>query len=128
MTAPETAPQAWARCRPYIVAALAQGGYTHTPEDVRRLVEAGAAHFWPGRRCAVVTEFWTAPRIKTLNFWLLGGELKELLRLRPGIEAWAAAQGCRRALGGGVHPGWARVLKSAGYAPGWTVFCKDLTP
>src|SRR5262245_43497735 len=106
----EPAEAAWTRCRPYIEAALAQAGGTHAVEDVERLIAAGRAHFWPGRRCAVVSEFYHYPRLKACNLWLLGGDLKELLRMRPAIEAWARAQGCTRMLGGGPRRGWARVL------------------
>ncbi len=122
----EGAGEAWLRCRPYIESALAHAGGTHSLQDVARLIEAGQAHFWPGDGCAVVTEFWTTPRLKALNFWLLGGRLKALLALRPHIEAWALEQGCDRAMGGGVHAGWARVLARAGYEPRWTIYCKEL--
>jgi hypothetical protein len=119
---------AWRRCRPWIEAALAHEGGGHDIGDVARRIEDGRAHFWPGDRCAIVTEFWIAPRLKTLNFWLLGGELKALLAMRAPIEAWAIGQGCGRAIGGGVHPGWGRVLAKAGYRPRWTLYGKDLTP
>jgi hypothetical protein len=120
--------QHWVRCGPYIEAALAESRQTHGPADVLLAVGSGRAHFWPGARCAVVTEFWEAPRLKALNFWLLGGDLKELLVMRPQIEAWAIGQGCKQAIGGGVHDrrGWGRVLESGGYRPRWTIYEKDL--
>jgi hypothetical protein len=125
---PETPAQAWARCRPYLEAALEHAGGTHAIEDVARLIEQGRAHFWPGRRCAAVTEFYDYPRLKACNFWLVGGDLKELLRLEPIIAAWARGQGCERMLGGGPRAGWARLLGPRGYRPGWTIYSKDLTP
>lgn len=125
--ADEPFPEAWQRCREWIAAALehADGGFGI--DDIAEGIAAGRFHFWPGERCAVVTEFWTGPRLKTLNFWLLGGDLKELLAMRPDIEAWAIAQGCKRALGGGVRPEWGRVLAKAGYTPRWTIFAKELS-
>lgn len=123
----ETPAAAWVRCSPYIEAALAHAGGTHDIEDVRAGIEAGDFHLWAGQRCAVVTEIIDAPRLKTLNFWLLGGDLRELLHMRPVIEHWAREHGCGRVIGGGVHGAWARVLKSAGYRPRWTIFSKDLT-
>jgi GNAT superfamily N-acetyltransferase len=125
---PESAEAAWVRCRPYVEAALARAGGTHDIDDVARLIGEGRAHFWPGRRCAVVTEFYDYPRLRACNLWLLGGELKELLALRPAIEAWAKAQGCTRILGGGPRRGWARVLEPLGYRPEWIIYCKDLRP
>jgi hypothetical protein len=124
--APETPAEAWARCRPYLEAALAHAGGTHGIEDVARLIEEGRAHFWPGRRCAVVTELYDYPRLKACNIWLLGGELKELLALEPVIAAWARAQGCSRVLGGGPRAGWRRALEPLGYRQGWIVYAKDL--
>ena len=119
---------AWIRCRPFIEAALTRAGGTHGIDDVARLIADGKAHFWPGRRCAVVTEFYDYPRLKACNLWLLGGELKELLAMRPAIEAWALSQGCVRILGGGPRRGWARLMAPLGYRPGWIIYCKDLTP
>jgi hypothetical protein len=122
----ETPAQAWARCRPWLAAALERAGGTHAIDDVAALVEQGRAHFWPGRRCAVVTQFYNYPRLKACNYWLLGGELKELLRMQPVIEAWARGQGCTRMLGGGPRRGWERVLKPLGYKPQWIIYFKEL--
>ncbi len=122
----ETPADAWARCRPFIEAALARAGGTHGIEDVATLIAQGRAHFWAGRRCAVVTEFYDYPRLKACNYWLLGGDLKELLRLQPAIEAWARAQGCTRMLGGGPRRGWERVLAKMGFRPGWIIYFKEL--
>ena len=124
----ETPSEAWARCRPFIAAALERGTGGHAISDVEAGIEAGVYHFWPGARCAVVTEIWSLPRARILNLWLLGGDLKELLALRPRIEDWARAQGCARVLGGGPRRGWARVLAPLGYRPEWIIYCKDLSP
>jgi hypothetical protein len=125
---PETPAEAWRRGRPLIEAALAHGVGGHAIEDVEAGIESGLYHFWPGDRCAVVTEIWRLPRARILNFWLVGGDLKGLLALRPHIEAWARAQGCVRVVGGGPRRGWARVLAPLGYRPEWIVFSKDLSP
>lgn len=124
----ETASEAWARCRGYIEAALEHAGDGWTINDVASGVEAGDFHFWPGAACAVVTEFVGSPRTRVLNFWLLGGSLRELLTMRPHIEAWGVAKGCERAMGGGLcgKRGWARVLGPAGYRPRWIIYSKEL--
>lgn len=124
---PETPVAAWRRCRPYVEAALARAGGTHGVEDVERLIGEGRAHFWPGRRCAVVTEFYRYPRLVACNLWLVGGDLTELLTLRLRIEDWARAQGCARILGGGPRRGWERVLGPLGYRPEWIIYRKDLS-
>ena len=124
----ETPAEAWARCRPWIEAALEKAGGTHGVEDVARLIERGCAHFWPGRRSAAVTEFCDYPRFRACNLWLLGGDLKELAALQPKIEAWARAQGCRQLQAGGLaqRRGWERVGAALGFAPRWTVYAKEL--
>lgn len=123
----ETGPEAWQRCRGWIEAALQHASGAHTIEDIEAAIEAGTAQFWPSERAAIVTQIWHEPKLKTLNFWLGGGDLKELLKMRPFIEAWAVTQGCRMAVGGGVRPEWGRFLAKYGYSPRWIVFAKDLT-
>lgn len=119
----------WARCRPWIEAALENQHGTYLVEDVEAEIAAGRAVFWPGRRAAVVTEFIEYPRRRALNFWLLGGDGRELVKhMRPAIEAWGAANGCDLFLGFGSHdrPSWGRALTRFGYAPGWNAYVKDI--
>jgi len=99
----------WARCGPWLAAALAHAGDTHTLDDVRALVERGEAQFWPGRAAALVTELVDYPRLKACRIWLGGGELEELKMMRSSVAAWAQAQGCARIEVMG-RPGWARVF------------------
>ncbi len=124
----ESPAQAWARCRPWLEAALARAGGTHGIEDVAQRIAEGGAQFWPGARGAVVTEIYDYPRLKACNYWLLGGDLKALLQMQPAIEAWARGQGCARMLGGGPRRGWARVLEPLGYRPQWIIYTKELRP
>jgi hypothetical protein len=117
----------WARCRPWIEAALKRGGDPYEIEDVERFIAKGDALFWPGRKSAAVTEFMGNGKI--LSFWLLGGDLDELLNeMRPAIEAWAKARGCVRVLGifSTKRRGWQRVLAQHGYAPAATTLVKEL--
>ena len=117
--------QAWARCRPWIEAALEYGRGSHTLDDVWRAVLAGEAHFWPGERCAVVTEFHDFPQLRALHYWLAGGDLDELLvRMRPDIEAWGRDLGCTRFTLAG-RPGWRRALAAHGYQSHWQICAKD---
>lgn len=116
----------WARCSPWIEAALEYGLGTHTLDDVRRIVGEGHAQFWPGRSGAIVTEIQVYPQGKVLHFWLAGGDFDELVqRLRPAIEAWGRAMGCTRSTITG-RPGWLRAMKPHGYAPQWATCMKEL--
>jgi hypothetical protein len=118
----------WGRCAPWLDAALAQAGRTHTLADVRALVAAGEARFWPGRASALVAALETDPGERRLLIWLAGGERRELEgELLPLAEAWGRECGCRRVLVIG-RAGWERTLKSKGYAPLARVIAKDLTP
>lgn len=103
----------WERCRAWLLAALEPGcgGEDELVADLR----AGRAQLWAGEAAAMVTQCVTDAAGSCLHVWLAGGDLKEILRLRPGIEAWARAQGCRRITIDG-RKGWARVLRSRGYS------------
>jgi len=116
----------WVRCGPWLKAALAHAGRTHTLGDVRAMVEAGEAQVWPGVRAAMVTVLEDDPGERRLLIWLAGGDLTELVeRLRPAAEAWARSQGCRRVLVIG-RPGWERALAPEGYAPLARIIAKEL--
>ena len=100
----------WNRCGPWLQAALDHAGNTHALDNVREMVERGEAQFWPASCSAVVTEIIEYPRCKALRFWLVGGDLAELRRIQPVIEAWGRHIGCARAEGAGRR-GWERALR-----------------
>lgn len=102
----------WARCGPWIDAALVHAGGTHSLDDVRAMVcdPDQPVRFWAGRKAALVTEVQTWPSAKVLLLWLAGGDLEELKDvIRPKAEAWGREQGCGRVMIVG-RPGWAKVL------------------
>lgn len=114
------------RCAPYIAAALEYSGGTHTVADVAEMIRNGRAQFWPGFRSAVVTEINEYPQVKTLNYFLAGGDMDELKIIRPYIEQWAKAAGCKRITLLGRR-GWERTfLKDEGYKPQWFVLAKEI--
>jgi hypothetical protein len=116
----------WARCAPWLDAALAHAGRTHGLADVRALVEAGEARLWAGRESAAVAALERDPCERRLLIWLAGGALSELRdELLPSVEAWGRERGCRRVVVIG-RAGWERTLKSKGYAPLARLIAKDL--
>lgn len=123
-----TSPADWARCRPWIEAALTRAGGTHAIEDVEAGIEAGEYQFWAGAKSAVITEIHDHPRLKVAFIWLLGGSLKDAVStVLPCIETWARIEGCARVMGGGyARPGWARALAPAGFHEGWMIYSKEL--
>src|SRR6185312_4273509 len=112
---------------PWLEAALDHAGRTHSLEQVKAAVERDEARFWPGPQSALVAVIETDPEDRRLLIWLAGGERQELeTAILPMAEAWGRESGCRRALVIG-RDGWARTLKSKGYAPLARIVGKDLT-
>jgi hypothetical protein len=116
----------WARCAPWLEAALAHAGRTHSLSDVKAAIDGGEARFWPGVASALVAAVDADPGGRRLLIWLAGGAREELeTDLLPLAEAWGRESGCRRALVIG-RAGWERTLKSKGYAPLARIVAKDL--
>jgi hypothetical protein len=116
----------WARCAPWLDAALDHAGRTHSLADVRTSIERGEARLWAGARSALVAIVETDPGDRRLLVWLAGGDRDELeTETLPLAEAWGREAGCRRVLIIG-RPGWERALKSKGYAPLARIVAKDL--
>ena len=115
----------WARCKPWIEAALVHAHGTHTIADVEAGIAQGLYQFWPGERAAIVTELITYPRLMALNYFLIGGDLSELKDMEPRITAWAKGVGCKRVMGVG-RKGFERAFRAAGYEPWWTCIARDL--
>jgi hypothetical protein len=116
----------WARCAPWLQAALDHAGRTHSLAEVRAAVARDEARFWPGPRSALIAVIENDPGDRRLLIWLAGGDREELEGvILPLAEAWGRRGGCRRVLVIG-RAGWERTLKSKGYAPLARIVGKDL--
>ena len=74
----------------------------------------------------MVTEIVEYPRLKALNFFLVGGDLTELLeRMEPVIVGGAKDMGCTRVAQTGRRE-WGRVLEPLGYQTTLSVMLKEL--
>ena len=114
------------RLRHHVEAALEYSGGTHQFEDVLEMVEKNQLQVWPATQSIVLTEIIVYPRLKNLHYFLAGGDLDELSRMRPMIESWGKSLGCTRVSLAGRR-GWAKTfLKDEGYSPQWTVLAKTL--
>lgn len=114
------------QARPHIEAALGYSTGTHTFGDVVRMVDEGRLQFWPGPHSAIVTEIIEYPQQRTLHYFLAGGNLAEIERMLPEIEAWGRAQGCTAASLTG-RKGWERTfLKREGWTSSLVVMTKEL--
>lgn len=116
----------WHRCKPFIEDALRYANGTHTIEDIEVAIASKAMQFWPGQQSAVITEIHVYPRKKALHYFLAGGNLEELSRMRPFIELWAHQIQCTHITLAGRR-GWLRTfLADEGYKEQWTVMSKEL--
>lgn len=116
----------WIRCKPWIEAALPYARGTHTIEDIEAGIESGQFVFWAGPKSAVITEVLQYPRKRVLHYFLLGGDLRELVEfMEPRITAWAKSIGCNGVSGAG-RKGFERVYAKSGFELAWTVIYKDI--
>jgi hypothetical protein len=114
------------RLRHHVEAALEYSGGTHHFDDVVEMVIQNKLQVWPATQSVVLTEIIVYPRLKNLHYFLAGGDLDELSRMRPIIESWGKSIGCTRVSLAGRR-GWAKTfLKDEGYSPQWTVLAKEL--
>ena len=112
------------RCWPWIAAAIAHYGPTHTKQQVWDALVHGHAQLWPMPRAVMVTQInnhFTG--FKEAQAWMAGGDLKDILEWTPRIEQWARDEGCARAVVAGRR-GWLKVLDN--YHELITIMAKDL--
>ncbi len=104
-------PEQWVRCRRWLLPALRED----TEAEVLADLMAGRAQLWSGERAAFVTQLAVddAPYVLV---WLAGGDIRDLLAMQPGIEAWARGHGATYAWIQG-RKGWARALRKSGFEP-----------
>lgn len=101
-----------------------------TADDIRERLETGGAGLWlvidDIPVACVVSEIETGPRFSTVVISICAGSGMEIwLHLLPQIEAWAKAIGARVIEVRG-RKGWARALKSSGYAERAVIVGKEL--
>lgn len=73
-----------------------------------------------------MTEVITYPRMRVLSFFLVGGDLEEILNeMEPKICEFGRAVRCTRVAQVG-RPGWKKILAEHGYKAGLYATYKDL--
>ena len=113
------------RCRPWIEAALEYSGGTHEFEDVAKGIVECRMQLWPSPRGCIVTEIVIYPKKKTLNVFLGGGELDQLLDMHSDVTDWAKHYGCEALTITGRF-GWKKPLKAHGWTPLHASFQKEI--
>lgn len=93
---------------------LARGGEAERFGELAERVESGDCVMFEGEHSVLVME--TIPEDPSLNAWIVGGDLREIFSLTPGVEAYARAVGCRFISFSGGRKGWSRAMSPLGYA------------
>ena len=117
----------WERCRGWLEAALEYAQGTHLLGDVLAEIEANKATFWAFEKSVCVTQMIDWPRLKQLHFWLVGGDLEDLLSHEPGVIEWGRSHGCTRFSTAG-RMGWRKAMKPLGYEFLCESVAKDIEP
>jgi hypothetical protein len=103
----------WERCKQWIAEGIE--GSLLSLADIERLLEEGTAILWPGKQCAIVTEFVDYSNgERAAQVLSAGGELEEIRSMVPGMEAFARLSGCAQIVVEG-RKGWEKVLGPTGY-------------
>jgi hypothetical protein len=104
----------WARFRDGFIEAMTDDGYW-TIEELENRVATRRAFFFPGARAAMVGQIEVYPGgAKVFQVLWATGDVDELLRMAPGIEALARMMGCVEILIEG-REAWRRLLQPVGY-------------
>ncbi len=121
----DTARAEFARSWPLLEAAVLAYAPTHEQAHVWAKIETSDAQLWTTPEAALVTEIRVWPTgLREAIGWLAGGDIDELLNMRPAFEAWARSKRCKRVgilLG---REGWSRKLD--GYRTAGVQLMKDL--
>ncbi len=96
---------AWEEHLQYLEPSVAVLHGTHTPEDLKLLVENGSLQCWFGAKSILLTEIINYPQKRALNLFLSGGNLDELLVIKESVEKFAKDRGCQLIFGVG-RKGW----------------------
>lgn len=114
----------WEKAKPFLEDAILETKGTHTMDDVCLMVGAGHFTLWLTEKSALLTEFVQFPRMKTLNCFAGGGDLKDLIELREEkLIPFAKKNGCARITGAG-RKGWTKTLP--GFEFGGVYMHKDI--
>ena len=104
----------WARCKPWIEAALEYADGAFAIEDVEASIEAGDMGLLINAGCTLVFEIATFPQMKALNILFAGGDLDQIKAFDPILVDLAKGHGCTRIYLSG-RLGWLRTLAPLGY-------------
>jgi hypothetical protein len=113
------------RCSKWLQDALDYAGNTHDLHHVAKGIKEGHFQFWPAPEAAIVTELIYYPKFTILHAWLVGGQLEQVIKMIPSLEAYGRAFNCSKLTGCG-RSGWVRALKQHGFEGIMTTVSKEI--
>ena len=99
---------------------------THIWADLVKGVRDAEMHFWPAEKSFLITEIMVFPQKRSLHVFLAGGDLDEIMEMRPSVEDFARRLECDFVTLAG-RLGWKKVLSDNGYEASWTYMAKDVS-
>ena len=87
---------------------------THTLEDVCLAILAGKLKLWTALGACIVSEFVQYPRKLFLHYFLIAGNMNEIIAMQPKIIEFAHKNKCD-AISGLGRPGWEKITKRLGW-------------
>ena len=78
-------------------------------DDIQERLHWRQAQAWASEGSVAITEVFNHPLQKVLNLWLIGGDLKTILKHEDGVMNWAKTMGCKSAQMSG-RVGWEKVV------------------
>ena len=112
------------RCKPWIMAAIEEGGNTHNFIDIVDGIISGHMQLWPGKEGCAVTEIVNYPNRKVLHVFLAGGKLEQITNMHDDAVKWGKIQGCDSMTLSG-RPGWKKILAKEGWKQVQIVLAKE---
>lgn len=120
----------WTPHRQGLLKAIELLGGTHDEDDVLLAIFGGRAKLLTSEKTAAVIEVVSYPKFKSLNVFLLAGELLDVIAQEPRLESEARALGCKRIEFSGRNE-WRQTMKDrpdgfTGFVARGAAFYKDL--
>lgn len=106
-------------------ATLDYAGRTHDVADIVQGCRDNRFKWFSNGDGNIVAEICTFPKLKTVNFFLIFGELKHCLALEHEVLPWAIENGATLATATG-RAGWGRVAAPTGWRPHSINYTKKL--
>ena len=97
-----------------IATALPYTNGTHTLDDVCLAVLSGKLKLWTAPKSVIISEFVNYPRKKYLHYFLIAGDMEEIIAMQSKIIEFAHRNHCD-AISGLGRPGWEKITKRLGW-------------